>query len=100
VLEGMKQVARTGGTAQATFSNYPVDVACKTGTAETGKRDASANAAFVCFAPAEEPKIAISIYGEQAGHGSGMAVIAKSMLDYYLNIDEASDVTSYENAVS
>ena len=100
VLEGMKQVARTGGTAQATFSNYPVDVACKTGTAETGKQDASANAAFVCFAPAEQPKIAISIYGEQAGHGSGMAVIAKSMLDYYLNIDEASDVSSYENAVS
>lgn len=100
VLEGMKMVARSGGTAQGTFANYPVDVACKTGTAETGKRGTSANAAFVCFAPAEQPKIAISIYGEQAGHGSGMAGIAKSMLDYYLNLEEASDVSSYENTVS
>ena len=100
VLEGMKQVARTGGTAAGTFANYPVDVACKTGTAETGKANTSANAAFVCFAPAEEPRIAIAIYGEQAGHGSGMAGVAKSMLDYYLNLDEASDVNSYENAVS
>jgi penicillin-binding protein 2 len=100
VLEGMKMVARSGGTAKGTFADYPVDVACKTGTAETGKRNTSDNAAFVCFAPAEEPKIAISIYGEQAGHGSGMAGIAKSLLDYYLNLEESSDVNSYENAVS
>lgn len=99
VLEGMKMVARSGGTAAGTFANYPVDIACKTGTAETG-RAGSANGAFVCFAPADNPKIAIAIYGERAGHGSDMAVAAKPMLDYYLNIGEISDVTSLENSVS
>ena len=100
VLEGMKQVARSGGTASQTFGDYPIDVACKTGTAETGKSNASDNGAFVCFAPADDPQIAIAIYGEQAGHGADMAVVARSMLDYYLNIGEASDVTSFENTVS
>ena len=100
VLEGMKMVARAGGTAQDTFANYPVDVACKTGTAQTGKHNASDNGAFVCFAPAENPTISIVVYGEQAGHGSDMAIVAKSMLDYYLNVDEVSDVNSFENAVS
>ncbi len=99
VLEGMKLVARSG-TAAGTFSSYPVDIAAKTGTAETGKHGASDNGSFVCFAPASEPQIAIAVYGEQAGHGSAMATVAKSMLDYYLNIGESSDVNSYENAVS
>ena len=100
VLEGMKMVARSGGTASGTFANYPVDVACKTGTAETGRTGTSDNGAFVCFAPAEDPQIAIAIYGEQAGHGSDMAVVARSMLDYYLNQGEISDVNSFENEVS
>lgn len=98
-LAGMKRVA-TAGSAKSTFSNYPISIACKTGTADTDKAGASPNAAFICFAPADDPQIAISVYGEQAGYGSSMAGIAKSVLDIYFDVGEVGEVTSNENQVS
>ena len=88
------------GTAYATFKDYPITVAAKTGTAENGLPDASAHGAFVCYAPAEDPKIAIAIYGERAGHGSYLAPIAKAMLDAYFDVGEIGDVNTYENQLS
>lgn len=98
-LEGMVRVC-TNGTAYRVFSNYPIQVAAKTGTAETDKVGRSDNAAFVCFAPADDPQIAIAVYGEMAGHGSGLASIAKSILDVYFDVDEIGDMTVYENRIS
>ena len=97
-LEGMKLVCKSG-TAASAFSNYPIAVAAKTGTAETDKVGASDNAAFICFAPADDPQIAIAIYGEQAGHGTAMASIAKAILDKYFDVDEIGDVVVYENQI-
>ncbi len=88
------------GTAYSTFKNYPITVAAKTGTAENGIASASANGAFVCYAPAEDPQIAIAIYGERAGHGSYLAPIAKAMLDAYFEVGEVGDVATYENQIS
>ena len=97
-LAGMKRVA-TAGSAKSTFANYPISIACKTGTADTDKADASPNAAFICFAPADNPQIAIAVYGEQAGYGSSMAGIAKSVLDTYFDVGEVGEVNSFENQV-
>ncbi len=81
--EGMRRVA-ISGTAQKYFSNYPIPIAAKTGTAETGLRDGSSdNGAFVCYAPFDDPEIAVVVYGEKAGHGSTMAQIGKEALDTY-----------------
>ena len=88
------------GTAYSTFKDYPIDVAAKTGTAENGIPEASANGAFVCYAPMDDPQIAIAIYGERAGHGSYLAPIAKAMLDVYFEVGEVGDVTTYENKLS
>ena len=88
------------GTAYSTFKNYPINVAAKTGTAENGILEASANAAFVCYAPLEDPQIAIAIYGERAGHGSYLAPIAKAILDAYFEVGEVGDVIIYENQLS
>jgi len=88
------------GTAYSTFKNYPIAVAAKTGTAETGIRGTSDNGAFICYAPLDDPQIAIAIYGEKAGHGSSMAVVAKSMLDVYFEVGEIGDVPVYENTLS
>ncbi|MCI0595643.1 MAG: penicillin-binding protein 2 [candidate division Zixibacteria bacterium] len=58
-------------------------VAGKTGTAENphGKE----HSWFACFAPAENPKIAIAVLVENAGHGSDIAApIAQQMLSAYL----------------
>lgn len=88
------------GTAYRTFKDYPIDVAAKTGTAETGISGTSDNGAFICYAPADDPQIAIAIYGERAGHGSSLATIAKAMLDAYFEVGEVGDVTTYENQLS
>lgn len=95
-LLGMKEVA-SNGTASGTFWDYPIQVAAKTGTAENGT--GSDHAAFVCFAPADDPQIAIAVYGEKAGHGSAAAGVAKEILDVYFDVDEISDVVVYENKV-
>ena len=99
--QGMYLVAHElYGTAYSTFKNYPVNICAKTGTAETGIDGTSANGAFVCYAPMEDPQIAIAIYVEKAGHGSTLASIAKSMLDVYFDVDVVGDVNTYENQIS
>lgn len=100
---GMKLVAQKtedwSGTAYSTFKNYPITVAAKTGTAQDNP-SASDNGAFVCYAPADNPRIAIAIYGEKAGHGSQLATIARDMLDIYFEVGAIGDVTTNENKVS
>lgn len=102
--EGMQLVTKVEGgrtgTAADTFRNYPIPVAAKTGTAQSGNDYASDHGAFVCYAPADDPQIAIAVYGEKAGHGSSLATVAKSMLDVYFDVDEVGDVVTYENKVS
>ena len=100
---GMKLVTQKTedwtGTAYSTFKNYPVSVAAKTGTAQ-GARNSSDHGAFVCYAPADDPQIAVAIYGEKAGHGSQLATIARDILDIYFEVGEAGDVITNENQVS
>ena len=91
------------GTAYDTFKYYPINVCGKTGTADTEISYAglgSANGAFICFAPMEDPQIAICIYGERVGHGNTLAAAAKPILDAYFEIGEATDVETYENQLS
>ena len=100
--EGMRAAAmEMGGTAWSTFGRYPIQVAAKTGTAQhTGGTNDSDHGAFVCYAPYEEPEIAVAVYGEKAGHGSSMGQIAKAVLDVYFENPEAGDATTNENQVS
>lgn len=93
-LEGMKMVAQeSGGTAYSTFKNYPVSVAAKTGTAEGV---GTSNGAFICFAPADDPQIAIAVYGEHVKGGSCLAPVAKAIMDVYFGLD-TGDVDNFEN---
>lgn len=100
-FEGMtKVVNESGGTAYSSqWYTLPATVAGKTSTAEQFW-GASDNAAFVCFAPVEDPEIAIAIYVEKGAHGSDMATIAWSVLSEYFNVGTVSDVTVYENSIS
>ena len=98
---GMQEVIYTsnGTAANPEWQTVPVRVAGKTGTAEQfyGSSD---NGAFVCFAPVEDPQIAIAIYIEKGGHGVTLASIARAILREYFNVGTVSDVTVYENRVS
>lgn len=40
---------------------------------------------FVCFAPYEDPEIAIAVVVEHAGSGNGIAPVARAMLDAYFS---------------
>jgi len=93
--KGMRDVALTG-TARSILKNYPIAVAAKTGTAETDS-GGSDNGAFVCYAPYDDPEIAIVVYGEKAGHGRTMGQIAKALLDTYFQDELVGDLIPGEN---
>lgn len=100
-LEGMVNVVKgTDGTARNTMRGTAVSVAAKTGTAQHGLgKNASDHGAFVCFAPVEDPEIAIAVYGEKAAHGSTLGQVAKTILNVYFSSDDKGDVITYENSV-
>ncbi len=96
--QGMRDVV-TAGTAKSVLGKYPIAVAAKTGTAETDS-GGSDNGAFVCYAPYDNPEIAIVVYGEKAGHGSTMGQIAKALLDTYFQDEIVGDMTPGENEMT
>lgn len=95
-FQGMCMVTQSGGTAYSVFRDYPIQVAGKSGTPETDND----NGSFICFAPADDPEITIAVYGEQAGHGSSMAGVARDILDSYFEVGKPADVNAYENQLS
>ena len=99
-VEGMINVVSGGrGTARETMKGLNVKVAGKTGTAQTGMLG-SDHGAFICFAPAEDPEIAICVYGEKAAHGATLGLCAKAIIQYYFdNNDEVGSVVAYENTL-
>ena len=99
-VEGMVAVVSgSRGTARETMKGRSVKVAGKTGTAQTGMLG-SDHGAFICFAPAENPEIAIAVYGEKAAHGATLGLCAKAIIEYYFdNNAEAGSVLAYENTL-
>ena len=100
-LEGMTAViSGSQGTARKTMAGLDYEVAAKTGTAQTGMVG-SDHGAFVCFAPADDPEIAIAVYGEKAAHGATLGRVAKEILSVYFDSDDTGEgsVISYENTL-
>ena len=77
----MEAVAETG-TAKSIFSSYPVEVAAKTGTVQSDTASIN-NGVFICYAPADDPEIAVAVVVEKGGSGAGIMSIAKEILDAY-----------------
>lgn len=91
VRKGMITVASSSeGTAYRAFSDFPIQVAAKTGTAETGFEDrSSSNGLFICYAPADNPEVAIAQIVEKGAWGSNTIGIARDLLATYFHLDEA-----------
>lgn len=95
IKEGLAAVV-TKGTAKRAQSNI-VSIAGKTGTAQVvGMKDDDDksevakkhqdHAWFVAFAPVDQPKIAVAVIVEHAGHGgSAAAPLAKTLIEAYIN---------------
>ena len=84
-----------GGTAYNVFKNFGVEIAGKTGSAEAGKDsngNDKVNAWFVCFAPFENPEVAVVVMIENGGHGNYAAEVARDILTQYFGRNETSEV--------
>ena len=100
ILEGMTLVNHgEHGTAADYFVDFDYTVCGKTGTAEDDPTG-SDNGAYICFAPKEDPQIAIAIYVEKGGHGASMSMVAREIIDEYLDVEVISDVPTFENKLS
>lgn len=88
VTDATQSVADEGGTAAATFANYPIPIAIKTGTSQhSGGKDFDGNSTdhgvLIAYAPADDPEIAVAVVGECALHGSSVAPVARDIFDAY-----------------
>ncbi len=85
---GMRQAVQ----GKAYFNGFPVDVAGKTGTAEQTKSRPS-HALFVCYAPYEQPEIAIATR-IPFGYSSDYAAQAtRDIIMYYYGLAEEDLIT-------
>jgi penicillin-binding protein 2 len=83
VISAMEKVVGPGGTANGAKLSDIV-ICGKTGTVQNEPR--KDHSVFVCFAPKENPKIALAVYVENCGFGGTWAApIASLMIEKYLN---------------
>ena len=90
VHEGMRLVGKSS------LPSYSItSVAAKTGTAQKG--DSIANdGIFICYAPFDDPEIAMAIVVQKGGAGANCSVIAQEILEAYFSLKSATDVTDVE----
>lgn len=81
VQTGMRRVI-TDSSAKRVFSDLPVEVAGKTGTAQETKTRAN-HAFFVSFAPYSQPEIAVTINIPYGYAGTNAATLGKKVYEYY-----------------
>ena len=80
---GMRMaVSDDRGTVKSYLGDYPVAVAGKTGTAQHSSQG-SDNGSFVCYAPYEDPQIAIAVFVEKGAQGGNLSRVAKAIMDVY-----------------
>ena len=90
VKKGMLGLTTGDGSAARYFKNVGVLVGAKTGSAQISAQSES-NAVFVCFAPYDDPQIAMAIVVEHGGSGSELGAIAAEIMQYYF----ADEVTQH-----
>ncbi len=101
VYQGMLLVTSgQKGTLCTIFNNFPIQVAAKSGTAEEDK-SRSSHSWFVCFAPYDDPQIAITVllpYGEISG--APAAVIAREIIRDYMGLNYEPENHYMENILA
>ncbi|HWR41637.1 penicillin-binding protein 2 [Sporomusa sp.] len=84
VRQGMIAVTARG-TGASTFKGFPKTIAGKSGSGETGR--GTTHSWFACYAPAENPEIAVAVLVEDGGEGSmAAAPVTRRVLEAYFSI--------------
>ena len=97
VKAGMLALTTDGSVAKY-FKDLGVRVGAKTGSAQISAQTES-NAVFVCFAPYDNPEIAVSIVVEHGGSGSELGAIAADILSSYFSSKETREELLAENTL-
>ena len=97
VKAGMLSLTTKGSVARF-FRDLDVEVGAKTGSAQVSSQTES-NAVFVCFAPFDDPEIAVAIVVEHGGSGSELGAMAADILSYYFSSQETREEVLQENSI-
>ena len=99
VKQGMWLVANDPESSSSVyFRDLPVEVGAKTGSAQVSS-EVEADALFVCFAPYDDPQIAISMVVEQGASGSNLARAVAEIVDYYFSAEDTMESVGTENTL-
>ena len=95
VKKGMYGVANS--TLSSQFSRCIVTCGAKTGSAQVGTD--IANGTFVCFAPYDDPQIAVAVVIEKGGSGAALAGVAVDIVNAYFSREEIGTAIIGENTL-
>lgn len=93
--EHIKQVKKAMNMATNSYDSmagFPMQIAGKTGTAENAGSD---HANFICFAPYDDPQIAIAVMVEHGAKSYVAVNVAKKIMTEYFDLEK--DETSEQN---
>ena len=90
VLSGMLQSSQD--SSGFVWGDFDIKVASKTGTPQTTTK--TVNSTFICYAPADDPKIAIAVIIEKGWQGYTAAPVAKEILQYYFGTETGNSQES------
>ncbi len=88
IHEGMYGVTHSiVGTGYETFWDFYPEAAGKTGTTQVTGTD---DGLFVCFAPYDDPEIAVAVVLEKGGLGANVSGLARQVMEYYFYFQEST----------
>ena len=102
IKDGMRQMAEHSTTVSAAFARLKaagIEVGAKTGSAQVSGQE-QANGLFVCFAPYDDPQVAVCVAVEKGGSGAATSVIAADILEAYFQVPEEPAVPAEEPNVA
>lgn len=88
VKEAMYAVSQTA-TMQQMAGGFPISMGCKTGTAENAGSDHNV---FICFAPYDDPEVALCVLFEHGGRGYLPQMSACDILEAYFYGSDVDDI--------
>lgn len=101
VHEGMWEVLHNweyNGTNAEIWADCAWNVAGKTGTAQKGEKIAN-DGIFMCYAPYDDPQIAIAVVVERGVSGASVQFMARQIMDVYINLCQYVDTSEPEMAL-
>lgn len=84
LIQQLPTSASASAMASTKQNMQPIQVACKTGTAEHGDATTKPHAWLTAFAPSDKPQVVVTVLSESSGEGSTVAgPIVKDILTAY-----------------